>query len=499
MAICTSFSVLMGLAQSGQTVFDESYVHEIRVTFQDPNFWDSLDLYYNNMMNNGAPNQYLMASEVSIDGVIIDSVGVRQKGNFSNWGAFNSVKKPLKLDFKEFADHKFDGLKKLNLANGFEDPTIMRDALAYHIMRSLGLQAPRTAYAKVYLNNQYWGLYVMIEQVDSEFLEDNFQNPDGNLYKCIDNTSLNNYGTNWNNYTSEFELKTNELINDNSRFVDFIQKIHLTSAADFNDSLDQVLETSDFLAVLACDILMYNWDSYYDHGRNFYVYLNPDNNKFDWIPWDYNLAFSSTTTDIIVDYAVTSAQPKQLVRRMQLDPEFRDLYFAQICYILLTKFNLTELESYIDQTAALIRPAYLADPNKFFSINNFDTNISNPISVGWGGFYPGLKSFISGRMTTVMGQLSNYGYSCVLSVDDESEENWKIYPNPIHESLLTIDFVGSEANIPFSISTISGEVVKSGETHNGKAIVDFSDLSNGMYIVKAVLGNKVLTQKVVKE
>ena len=35
---------------------------------------------------------------------------------------------------------------------------------------------------------------------------------------------------------------------------------------------------------------MNNWDSYIEHGRNFYLYHEPVSDLFFWIPWDYNLA-----------------------------------------------------------------------------------------------------------------------------------------------------------------------------------------------------------------
>ena len=65
LAVITVFS--FGLrAQSGQDMFDENYVHEIEITFDDPNFWDSLTTYYDNMMMSGADKKYMMASGVTL-------------------------------------------------------------------------------------------------------------------------------------------------------------------------------------------------------------------------------------------------------------------------------------------------------------------------------------------------------------------------------------------------------------------------------------------------
>lgn len=57
--------------------------------------------------------------------------------------------------------------------------------MCYKFIRDLGLLAPRTSYAKVYINEQYWGLYMLVESVDKTFLKDHFgsKGNDGNLYK----------------------------------------------------------------------------------------------------------------------------------------------------------------------------------------------------------------------------------------------------------------------------------------------------------------------------
>ena len=210
---------------NGTEMFDESYVHEIRVTFEQENFWDSLEYYYAQYNDGLADKQYMIAS-VEIDGTIVDSVGVRQKGYFSNWGS-EGLKEPLKIDFAEYVDGKrYDGLKKINLQNGFQDPSMMRDALAYKFMRDAGVAAPRSSYAKVYLNDTYWGLYVVVEQVDNKFVKNWFENNDGNLFKCINNTSLKWQGSSQTAYEDEFALKTNEELDNWDHFIELVDKIN---------------------------------------------------------------------------------------------------------------------------------------------------------------------------------------------------------------------------------------------------------------------------------
>jgi hypothetical protein len=281
-----------------------------------------------------------------------------------------------------------------------------------------------------------------------------------------------------------------------------VNKIANTPANQFKDSLDAIFETSDYLAILACDILMHNWDSYYDHGRNFYLYLDPYKNKFNWIPWDYNLSFSENDTDVIVDYS--GETPQQLVKKMQANSDYRSLYFQHICYILLSRFNLEELEAYIDAYAALIRPDLDTDPNKFYSISDFDTNVSSELIVPGtvlepGASYPGIKSFISERMTAVLDQLSDHGFSCVLNVEEEQASvGIDAYPNPIEDRLI-IDMGTETITSELNVFSITGQKVYQSKLVSGKNEIDFSTFDSGVYLISIVKGEELITKKVVKK
>jgi spore coat protein CotH len=223
---------------TGNSIYDDSFIHEVKLTFAQVNHIDSLNYYYDQYLNFNAPKQYMLAN-AEIDGVLIDSIGVREKGFYSNWGSTTS-KKPLKINFKTYTGERFDGLNKMNFQNGFMDPSIMRDALAYKFMRDNGINAPRTAHCKLYINNVYWGVYIMVEQIDSRFLKHGFDDNDGNLFKCIDNSVLKYYGTNVADYESEFELKTKKVANDWSGFLDLVDRINNTS--QFGDTIESIFD-----------------------------------------------------------------------------------------------------------------------------------------------------------------------------------------------------------------------------------------------------------------
>lgn len=486
-------------AQNGTELFDESYVHRIDVTFQQGGFWDSLSNYYDEAFNNGTDVKYMMGS-VTVDGTVIDSIGVKQKGFFSNWGAGESFKKPLKISMNEYvSSQKYDGLRKINLSNGFQDPSMMRDALAYKFMRDAGLDAPRTAYTRLYLNGTYWGLYIMVEEIDKRALKNWYEADSGNLFKCINNTGLAYQGTSVANYTDEFELQTNETENDWSRLINLTKKI-ATPQANFEDSILTVLNIDQYLYVLAADIIMLNWDSYYDHGRNFFLYQNPESNLMDWIPWDYNLAFSTSNTDLIIDYTQTLDGPKQLVKKIQEDPELRSSFFDHVCILMDNYFTTGNLGPYITNTAALIRPDLNADNNKFFSISDFDQSINNDINTmdpfGQWATYKGLTQFINERQTEVAQQLSNYAHECTsLGIADLAIESVLVYPNPF-ESTFTVE-AGSVIE-QLEVYSITGQLLIVTSPESKKTSVSLDDFAPGSYLVRTTTASGMRTVPVNK-
>lgn len=63
-----------------------------------------------------------------------------------------------------------DGLKRLTLNNMVQDPSFMRETIAYEVFRASGLPAPRTGYARLWVNDAYYGLYLNLERYNDQSL-----------------------------------------------------------------------------------------------------------------------------------------------------------------------------------------------------------------------------------------------------------------------------------------------------------------------------------------
>lgn len=285
------FGITTTSAQSGNHLFDPSIIHEINFTFTEPAFWDSLLVNYGDSSSfSGSDIQWELAENIEIDGMVLDSVGVRLRGK-SSFRHASEFKKPFKVDLNEYVrGQEYDGMKKFNLHNGACDPSQLRDFIGYNVMRTAGVKAPRVSHARVSINGQYWGLYSIIEQIDKTFVKNNFSNGSGNLYKNNAWSQLEWLGRDLAPYQEDIELKTNEEENDWSDFLEFVDVLNNTPDSTFAEDIQKVFDVENYLRVLAVDIGLNNWDSYVENRRNWYIYHNPETDLFEWIPWDYNLS-----------------------------------------------------------------------------------------------------------------------------------------------------------------------------------------------------------------
>ena len=158
------------LAQSQNLLFaDDEALQEIRLTMSQRD-WQALkdnfqlDTYY--------------AADFAWRGLKARNVGIRSRGNTTR----NGVKPGLRVDFNRYlSEQEFLGLKAITLDNVYSDASLVRESTTMKVFAKLGLVAPRESHARVYLNNEYLGVYVIIESLDRPFMSSVFGADEANI------------------------------------------------------------------------------------------------------------------------------------------------------------------------------------------------------------------------------------------------------------------------------------------------------------------------------
>lgn len=156
-------------------LLDQSTVHKIEITMDG---WDDF-------IDNCTDEKY-RACAVTIDGEAQGTVGIRAKGNtsLSSMAQYDNDRYSFKIEFDHYQKKKtYRGLDKLRLNNIIQDATYMKDYWSYTFMNQMGLASPLCSYTEIYVNGEYWGLYLAVEGVEEAFLERNYGEDYGELYK----------------------------------------------------------------------------------------------------------------------------------------------------------------------------------------------------------------------------------------------------------------------------------------------------------------------------
>ncbi|QNK57817.1 CotH kinase family protein [Paenibacillus sp. PAMC21692] len=137
------------------------------------------------MLDTATEEQYISAS-ITINGSTIENVGIRPKGNSSLRqvaGDDTTDRYSFKIKFDEYVkDQTWMGLDKLVVNNMITDNSYMKEYLSYDIMSYIGVDAPLFAFADIQVNDQEWGFYLAVEDIDSGYLA-RAKGDEGELYK----------------------------------------------------------------------------------------------------------------------------------------------------------------------------------------------------------------------------------------------------------------------------------------------------------------------------
>lgn len=440
------------LAQQGNKVFNDSIIHEIKIQTPLEDWFTTLETdFHNNITNPDVYPEIYHICDVTFDGITTYSCGFREKGNASNTLANFGRKNPFKIAF-DFTNNNqtFDGLKKLNLNIFINDPSLMHDATCNKLMRDAGLFSSRTAYTKVWVNDEYIGLYLIIENVDKTFLKSKYGGAfnDGNLYKTDRGASvpLDWQGTDKQKYKDQgMKLTTNEDVDDWTGFIDFVDFLNNYSGEDFKQKLESKFDVHSYLKALAVEKCVRSWDSYWSGGNNYFIYHHPDG-QFRWIPWDMNETFQDikvlSGTTFLNGYLIPTPQldKRPLLAKIFQYDEYKEEYLNYACDFIRTKFTLDNLGPSLVRWHNLIDETYRNDPNRLNSYNSFSKSLTEEmddvVSMTKSSFvlrirYPGIFPFIQSQREWVVQQLNGWEKSC--EIKNNGLYNLNVFPNPAHD------------------------------------------------------------------
>ena len=376
---------------------------------------------------------------------IVD-VGFRVRGNTSR----NADKKSFKISFNEFVGgQKFKGLEKMNLIGQHNDPSLLRYWLSLKVLADNGLVSSRASFVKLFINEEYKGLYLNVEHIDDEFVQKRFVDDDeGNLYKCLWGSDMMYRGTSTSEYQWSYELKTNKSAQDYSGLIQFLYQLNYANNNEFPCFIEEHFEVDLFLKTLAVEQIIGHWDGYAFNKNNYYLYQQPSNGKFVFIEYDMDNTFGIDWVGIdwtFRDLNSWYSDERPIIERLLSIPYYRD-QFNRYLEEVLTYFEQTDWTTLLQQKQVELDLAVHEDTYYPLDYGFEYTDFLNGLDEAYGGHVAfGITEYIDLRLGFGWNQLNpliSIAAPCLTEEEPEEEEM-----EPIKEVIKVVDILGRETTI----------------------------------------------------
>lgn len=380
-------------------LYDPNVIDTLFLDFPQANYWTQL--------TNNYASETLIPAKLTYRGQVLDSVGVRFRGNTSYTGVAQSQKKSfaIETDFVRPGQHLL-GYRNLKLNNGHQDASFMREVL-FGRMAARHTPIAKTGYVRLFINQQDWGLYPNIQTVDKTFLEEWFPSNDGARFRAISATggnpgpwgdgtaAVNFLGNDTLTYQNYYSLKSNDVVV--SPWEKLVDACRALQSLDTNnlDSVAKFLDFDRILWHLAIENIFTDDDSYVMKGKmDYLLYIMPETGQMFSMEYDGNSSFQSqqaTSTNWGPFKNVGNAN-YPLLNKLLAIPELRQRYLAHYRTILQETFTTAQATSLVNGLQSQIGAHVASDTKKLYTTNQYNTSSQ------------GLISFVTNRRNFLMNQ-----------------------------------------------------------------------------------------------
>jgi spore coat protein CotH len=367
MAFLTCAPAIAG-AQTPDDLFNPDIVHRIDLLVNSRD-WEKLKATFQ-------ANEYYPA-DLRWNGLTVRNLGIRSRG----LGSRSGTKPGLRVDFDRYTSSQtFLGLKSFILDNLTQDASGMRETVAMRLFARMGLPAPREAHVQLFVNGEYAGLYGAVESIDKDFLRRVFGEHNGG----VENDGYlfeYHWGSEWyftypgpdlNVYAALFNPVTHENGSAVALYApleELMRAINLESDDRFVSAVSAYLDLALLMRHVAVQNFLAQNDGIlgYAGANNFYLYRFENSQRWQFIPWDEDNAFSATLFSILQGH-----DRNVLMRRAMQVPELRSEYFSAL---LETSSAAGGQAGWLDQEVqrqrTLITESMHADPAKPYTNEQF--------------------------------------------------------------------------------------------------------------------------------
>ena len=363
-------SSIAGAQTTDENFFDTGTLHDIRLYVHSSDLRELRERYLEDLY---------VPADFEWRGIRVRNVGVRVRGLASR----SPIKPGLRVDFNRYVTGQaFLGMPSIVLDNTLNDPSFIRERISMALIKRMGQPAPRESFGRVYINGTYEGLYVIVEAVDSLFLQRELGDGLGYLFehKYLDGFHGEFLGEAYEAYKMRFAAQTHRLESDYTLYApirELFREVNRDVDASWREHVGWLIDLNQLVTHVAIETFLAEFDGFLGGSgmANFYLYRPVATNVHRLIAWDRDTTFQSIDAPIFARVSENAL----MSRALQFD-DLRALYLGVLEQCARTALQDRWLESEIAQTDQLIRGAAYDDPSKRSTNEEYDLAIAHLMS-----------------------------------------------------------------------------------------------------------------------
>lgn len=449
-----------GKAKDGvySKLFNKESIQDVKINI-DENNW-------NYLLQNAIDKPTVLANSISIGNNTVLYVGIKTKGNLTLKEVWNSTSdrfsftinfgKYINTDNGYTEKQNLYGLRKVALNNIYGDATLMKEYLSYELMTKMGVPTPEYSLINLYINDEFYGVYMMVESIDSSLTQrtlgeksDYLVKPESSGGDLVYDNSLDKYI----NDNGEFDFssiiydeaknivypsdKSNPLYkynglweNDEDTFYDIVDMLPTIfkwmktlnelsntdnpNTNEYKTKLEEIIDVDNLIRYFAVNTYLVNLDSYQSEKMQNYALYTNESGKASILPWDYNYSFGvyglGSASDV-VNFDIynpiinTTLKDRPLLNVILQNDEYKALYEKYLNDITIitslggtTSDGITyekdNFKNILDKYNTILKNIYGSDPTAFYTLDEYNKATES------------LEKLIELRTESVINQLS---------------------------------------------------------------------------------------------
>lgn len=306
---------------------------------------------------------------------------IKTRGGYS----VSFPKKSYEIDIED--DYPLGGLPPDDdwiLNANYIDKTFLRHTLSYDLFREMG-QINKSAhydYLELYVNDEYQGLYVLMEKLDKSSLSIS-TGPNAFIFKEP------------HVFKPEFlELYTRKDSNSNQQiFPDYLEENHLSDLVDLhtllldssNNNCHRIWQYLNIENIADWHLLLLLTNNSDGLLKNFYLYKSDDDPLFYIAPWDYDHSFGRDgDNEYNLGLRQIDCSRSLLFKYLITCPQYVDFLIGRWDNLNSTGvFNVDALSARVNNMASFLKPYVQKNSDKwphdhkvYYDSNNFDEEVA---------------------------------------------------------------------------------------------------------------------------